>query len=202
MDLNTIQMPRAAARKAYLDLRAGIREQRDLELDAVRRRHLRADEAAARAYRHLSVGNQLLRLSPTILGGFDDTGRPKIAITRADVPEVLMIRWGGGELVFCPSDDEWTRDRTKRFTFEAERREPGRLNAVATTPTIPQEFRPATRLSNYHILWEAAWRAQRTAPRAPRDPALLKHLGGDLWAVLAVWDLTPVEAAVLEASRV
>jgi hypothetical protein len=30
-----------------------------------------------------------------------------------------------------------------------------------------------------------------------RDPALLRHIRGDLWAVLAVWDLTELERAVL-----
>jgi hypothetical protein len=31
----------------------------------------------------------------------------------------------------------------------------------------------------------------------PEDPALLKHIGGDLYAVLAVWNLTELERAVL-----
>lgn len=38
---------------------------------------------------------------------------------------------------------------------------------------------------------------QRTPQPPGTDPALLKHVGGDLWAVLATWDLTPLEAAVL-----
>jgi hypothetical protein len=32
---------------------------------------------------------------------------------------------------------------------------------------------------------------------APRDPALLRHVRGDLWAVLATWDLTELERLVL-----
>jgi hypothetical protein len=31
----------------------------------------------------------------------------------------------------------------------------------------------------------------------PRDPALLRHIRGDLWVVLAVWDLTDLERLVL-----
>lgn len=42
------------------------------------------------------------------------------------------------------------------------------------------------------ILWEAEWQAV-----PPKDPALLRHLGGDLYAVVAVWDLTELERAVL-----
>jgi hypothetical protein len=31
----------------------------------------------------------------------------------------------------------------------------------------------------------------------PVDPALLRHIRGDLWAVLAVWNLTDLERYVL-----
>jgi hypothetical protein len=68
---------------------------------------------------------------------------------------------------------------------------------AAILPLIPPRLRPPHGLDNYHLLWEAVWTRPRTR-RAPGDPALLKHIGGDLWAVLAVWDLTPLEQAVLE----
>lgn len=35
------------------------------------------------------------------------------------------------------------------------------------------------------------------APVPPTDPFLLRHLGGTLYVVLAQWDLTPLEKAVL-----
>jgi len=59
-------------------------------------------------------------------------------------------------------------------------------------PPVPPGLRPASAIGNYHVLWEAEW--ERVAPA---DPALLKHIGGDLYAVLAVWDLTELERAVL-----
>jgi hypothetical protein len=34
---------------------------------------------------------------------------------------------------------------------------------------------------------------------APVDPLLLKHLGGPFYVVLAAWDLTDVERAVMTA---
>jgi hypothetical protein len=70
-----------------------------------------------------------------------------------------------------------------------------RLRAIV--PTIPPPFRPPHKLSGYHLLFEAEW--SQGMPLAPGDPALLKHLAGDLYAVLAVWDLTPLERAVLSA---
>ena len=62
----------------------------------------------------------------------------------------------------------------------------------AMVPLVPPPLRPAHALRNYHVLWEADW---QQAP--PADPALLKHIGGDLYAVLAIWDLTELERAVL-----
>ncbi len=63
-------------------------------------------------------------------------------------------------------------------------------------PLIPPALRPSTDFRNFHILWEAEW--QRVAPK---DPALLKHVGGHLYAVLATWDLTELERAVLGGIR-
>ena len=34
-------------------------------------------------------------------------------------------------------------------------------------------------------------------PRPPGDPALLRHVGGDVYAVEAVWELTELEKLVL-----
>jgi hypothetical protein len=58
-------------------------------------------------------------------------------------------------------------------------------------PPIPPRFRPG-QPDRYHILWEAEW-----AKVPPRDPALLRALGDGLYVVLAVWDLTELERAVL-----
>jgi hypothetical protein len=73
--------------------------------------------------------------------------------------------------------------------------QPWSLQLRAIAPTIPPSLRPPHKLSGYHLLWEAEWAQE--APVAPEDPALLKHLGGDLYAVLAVWDLTELERTVL-----
>lgn len=62
----------------------------------------------------------------------------------------------------------------------------------ALVPLIPPNLRPARALVRYVILFEAEWE-----PVPPTDPLLLRHLHGDLYAVLAAWDLTPLERAVL-----
>jgi hypothetical protein len=58
-------------------------------------------------------------------------------------------------------------------------------------PIIPAPIRPTRRLDQYHILWEADWQA------APTDPILLQKLTGNLFVILAAWDLTELERAVL-----
>ena len=59
-------------------------------------------------------------------------------------------------------------------------------------PLVPRPIRPSGRVGAYHVLWDANW---HLVP--PEDPALLQHVGGDLYAVVAVWDLTGLERAVL-----
>lgn len=43
------------------------------------------------------------------------------------------------------------------------------------------------------ILWEV----DRWIPEPPRDPFLLKHIGAGLYAILAAWELTEIERAVM-----
>ncbi len=206
MQLETITMPRAEARKAYLEYRNAIRETHKEDMDALKAQQLEQDQIVARAYKQLSVGNQLIRLSDTILGaGFDDQYRPRMAIVRADYDEVYMRRWRGGALQYEPSAERhrvYARSKLIEFMAPVDDRLDWSVEAVATTPSIPPPFRPKHHLRNYHLLWEATWRKLRSSKRAPRDPALVKHLGGELWAVLAIWDLTDVERAALETGQV
>ena len=65
-------------------------------------------------------------------------------------------------------------------------------DARAMVPPVPPVHRPVSSLGNYHVLFEAIWEQV-----APKDPALLKHIGGDLYVVCATWDLTEIERTVL-----
>ena len=103
-----------------------------------------------------------------------------------------------GAVVFSESErvHHNARHNVRRFpigTLQEDKRNSEYQHFKAIVPTVPPRFRPSASLSNYHILFEAEWDMI-----APRDPALLKHIGGDLYAVLAVWDLTEVERAVLQ----
>jgi hypothetical protein len=89
------------------------------------------------------------------------------------------MQWNGGSP---------TRNRPSG-TLE---REAWRSEATALVPIVPPNLNPRGALGNYHILWDAVWVA---AP--PKDPMLLRHLAGSLYAIVAHWDLTALEMAVM-----
>lgn len=214
MNLPTISMDKAEARKSFLEYRAAVTRSLNREADTLdeRKRETlermrRVDEATMRGYRLLSLGRLVLDLERAIHeGGVNDLGQPRLAVSRADQERVSMQRWRDGSVQF-ESENRGNGANVgsrmqRNFRFRA-----GTLEAVATeafprawgasaiVPTIPPHLRPDS-LDQYHILWEAEWTAV-----APKDPALLRALGGGLYAVVAVWDLTEIERVVLGIER-
>lgn len=192
MDLQPMTMERDAARRAFLEYR-----------DAFRAQHAALDGELMHGYKTLAEGSALIRLSEAIRkGGADETGKPRLAFARADEPTITFWRDNRGALQFEPPSGRVRMASRRRMfpvgTLPAWTGASGSWwNWVADVPPVPPRFRPAHGLTNYHLLWEAVWRQGRT--RAALDPALLKHIGGDLYAVLATWDLTPLEQAILES---
>jgi hypothetical protein len=68
-------------------------------------------------------------------------------------------------------------------------------------PVVPPKHRPARGMGDRLVLWEVENWTWRSTPRPPGDPALLRPIGGDLYAVEAVWDLTELEQLVLSQRR-
>lgn len=206
MNLQPIDVDRNEARKAFLEYRGSVRSLLDKEVDAAdakRREALRAqrehDEAIMRGYRLIAAGKQIISLAETIVaGGVDELHRPKLAIARADNRRIKCDIYRNGSVRFLGS---WQRNnhrnpRTLDRIELPEKTLPGWTGGdfsarwSAIVPSIPPRFRPAE-LTNYHLLWEADWR------RPPVDPALLRALGNGLYVVVATWDLTALERAVL-----
>lgn len=162
------------------------------------------DEAIARGYRAAARGLPVISLPRTITaGGWHDNGLPRIAVVRADATECFAW-WDSNDLVFA--DEGWRANRgalvgahSVRVTVPGDDipavRRGSRWSAASTiVPLIPPKHRPGPRrLRHCHILWEVeSW-----TRIPPRDPALLRHIRGDLWSVLAIWDLTDLERYVL-----
>lgn len=167
---------------------------------------------AAAAYQALAKGTPLIELTAAIRsGGFDERMRPRLAIARADRKEVRFA-WDPRS----PQATFSTAIPGRRFgPSMVVRVDMGRrhglirqtvhgawghyIEAWAQVPMIPADVLPATgQRRDWHILWEVDHWSDRPQVMVPsRDPLLLKHVGGDLWAVLAHWELTDLELAIL-----
>ncbi len=203
MDLNTITMEPEAAEKAFREYRGAFMAERN-----------RIDGELMRGYKALADGKTLISLTEAIqTGGVDEMGRPNLAIARADEAQIQQERGRNGLVRYGP--DFWGRttsvDRIFEFpegtlpvvTPEQDAQQtsgpyPQKLWDIrwtATLPFIPPQYRPPHALVNYHLLWEAEWRRAGGSQR--KDPILLKRIGGDVFAVVAAWDLSSLEQLVL-----
>lgn len=187
MDLHRITMNPSEARRAFRDYRRSMRRWGDPE-----------DEQIARGYRALARGQQLISLRAAMrTAGLDERGLPRIAVLRADARSCFTegVRHDGSVIFrmdrVSPDRNEGRRIRLPVGTFPRPRRATWETFS-AMVPMVPAPLRPSRSLSRFHIMWDVEWR-----PVPPEDPALLQHVGGDLYAVVAVWNLTPLERAVL-----
>lgn len=208
MDVQTITMEPEEARERLRAARRQLHRRADAEYEAV-----------AAGYEALADGTPLITLSEVIrAGGFDEKMRPRLAIARADRRRV-RFSWsphatmGSFDSSPLPSWDR-RHSLTDVTTIDFERRheyQPDRwshtVEGYALVPMIPPQVREATRVPasrdrQHHILWEVEQWSDTPLRASPDvDPFLLRHLGGDLYAVLAEWDLTPLERAVMAGRR-
>jgi hypothetical protein len=216
MDVTTIQMEPAEAAAKLAAYRAGLTKRHSDVVDA-------EWAAMERAFAELAKGTPLIDPVQAIReAGWRDEGRPRLAMSRADQRfcewQVLRdSRWYDPALHqlrgnYAPMTWLFAGLAKRRLSFRqgANLRievaqvdieppaEPKR--GVAMVPMVPPDVITDGRgcdLSKHFVLWEVeSWDA---AP--PVDPMLLKPIGGDLYAVVAQWDLTDLERAILRGTR-
>ncbi len=173
------------AKQAYREYRAAVNEGRATD----------DDRLALKTYSNILRGLKVIDFFESLrIGGLDERMRPRLAIA----PAKAEWCW------FRPYFGFVSRTPVFAHTLSGVRRAgevriPRDLfgtglcvkDCRAAVPQIPPQHRPKS-LDGYHILWEAKWEA------VPADPMLLRRLDGShLFAVVAQWDLTPVEQAVL-----
>lgn len=198
MELATLETTPEQAAERLNEYRGQLAEERTTE-----------DEAIAAGYRAAARGLPVIHL-PTVIeqGGRFANGLPRLAIVRATARDcfVDMNWWRGADdhdvITYADRRDDRGRAAVGAYRVEVsvpsvsvDRR--SRAHGGRTiVPLIPPRHRPRRRrLHLFHILWEV----ERWDPTPPVDPALLRHIRGDLWSVVATWDLTPLERAVLSA---
>lgn len=157
------------------------------------------DKIVMMTARAISQGKAVIDVKVAIQNaGLDTRSRPRLAMARADWSRVRCEVWPrDGHVHFTDAIKGWNRTH-KRYTYHDLKWNPSTERYVggqAIVPVIPPTIRPARNLEKYSILFEAEWEAP------PVDPYLLRHLGGSLYVVLAAWNLTPIERAVLGATR-
>lgn len=185
MNVTRITVDRAKARELYRKYKEHVHYQQPM------------DAEIQRAYQLIAQGRVVVQaLASIVTAGLNEQGMPKLAIARADA-KICFWRTQTNNGAFI-ADESWPRGnmaRSKRLAVAWPGLTTNHRDGKAIPPIIPVHLRPRRGLANYHILWEAEW-----TPIPPRDPYLLRRVGGDLWLVVAAWDLTEVERAVM-ASR-
>lgn len=192
MDTPTITMPKAEARRHLKSYRAALHKKADAEYEAI-----------ATAYQTLAQGKAVLNLADAFgQAPVDDKGRPRLCIARADQRQARIYASGWPEAngIVCTTLVGWRRGRAPNMAqisiaVPGLRRFP---EGYALVPIVPPAVKKHYALRTTAVLWEVEQWADRAIGAQPdRDPMLLRHLGGDLWAVLGAWDLTDVERAVM-----
>jgi len=169
-----------------------------------------------RVYGHMTHGGKVI----DIYKAFKDTGlkngNPKIAICPANAKKCYLTKDTNGSAVFSGKLERWPTMVARKYlkeiqvpaeTFNWINKQGGKpryrsdildqyVNTIA--PLIPPHIlieKVKYNLKNYHILWEVeAWK-----PEPPRDPILLKQITPNLFGILATWDLTEIERAIIKA---
>jgi hypothetical protein len=195
MDLAPLEIGADEAREKLAEYEESLRTTRSTE-----------DAAIAAGYRAAARGLTVISLPRTVAaGGFHENGLPRIAVIGAEAT-TCFARWDGTDVVFADHDD-WRANRGAMVNAHSVRvslagddvpARNWRVAGSALVPLVPPAHRISPRrMRHCHILWEV----EQWAMVAPRDPALVRHIRGDLWAVLSVWDLTDLERMVLSQRR-
>jgi hypothetical protein len=214
MNVSTIQMEPELAQAKLEAYREVLERRHNKDLDE-------EFSSVKAACQELAKGTPLISLTDTIKNcGWRPDGRPVLAFGRADQKFVTWHctrdsrRWSGEKGYYgpyAPTTWEFTAMRKPGATVytqnlkltitnvPGEPPEPPKAG-TAMLPMVPADVYPSSRgfnLSKHFVLWEVeSW---NYAP--PVDPMLLRHLGGDLYAVVAQWDLTEIERAILSGTR-
>lgn len=228
MELQTLEIPRAQAREAAAEYRRAARTISDPERRQEFEQIARAYRIAARDGVPMIALTPTIRsggLVPRTLvrsKGTEWERRetflvPRLAVCRASAAYVYTLGLQrNGRLELVDSLRRRFDYRSGRITLELDEELPENIESghdlvgswngsawCSMVPIVPPRHRPprASTLDSFLVLWEVDRWEWSTPPAPPGDPALLRHVGGDIYAVLATWDLTELEQLVLSGRR-
>lgn len=206
MNVELLTMEKDQAKTMLREYRRELAREHSAELAAVEK----GLQAIAR-------GRRVLHLAQAIeSGGFDEQGRPNIAVARSDRTRVrLSMPPGGAWLRY--TTHEWSGRRFGRMPANDATTinlvgGPGRREGWeewdAMVPLVPPAalresgLKSRGALGRCMTLFEVEeWQARDRRPATNGDPYLLRRIGGELYEILAEWDLTPLERAIMQGRR-
>lgn len=200
-----IEMAQEEAKEEYLKYREAIKDRKEQQYEEIKKVYL----ALSKGHKVIDIFDAFKRT------GVNKDGEPKLAICRADSKSTQFRKqeFGSGtfskdndsewlkESVVLPSGtfDDWTRRTDTQGNPSTNSWDIIRQKIQTGVPIIPAHLLPNGQLENYYILWEVKdW--QETIP-PKRDPFLLKRISTNLFSVLAEWDVTDIERAVLRGHQ-
>jgi hypothetical protein len=194
------EAPMLAALPMLTDVRYEARAKYKEYRAALTTDHTPEVRALALGYRALSQGHKVLDMRTALqTTGIGSDGLPRLALVRADASRVFVLYTSNGSVTYSTDPHiRWrgrvARNNHDRFTtILAPHSGNSPREGWARVPVVPPTMRPRHALANYRTLFEAKWMALPT----PADPFLLRPIGCGLYILVAAWDVTPLEAAVL-----
>ena len=208
MQVEELAMPRKKAQQEFEALRQLLRQDQKRRKDQIYR-----DFQAV--YGHLRHGKKIIDVYESFkMAGLNKDGDPKLAICRADAKQCFCQKHSDGSALFSldrkigyyipprkthndvslpPGTFQWHKkveaDSLNRWNIKNEK-------VKTPVPIIPAKILVAevkVLLKNFHIIWEV----EKWKPVPPRDPILVKRLTPNLFGVLATWNLTKLERAII-----
>lgn len=197
-----IEMDEAEAKALYDDYAEQIKKRGD---DA--EKHLKDLKST---YYHLSQGRKVIDIYEVFKNsGLKKDGTPQLAIARADLKKVYFHKEAMGAGCFAKKENWYDAADNVRLpsgTFkqwEMTETDPNdkwsrpkivRQSLVSKVPLVPAHVMPSGKLDNYYILFEVV---QWDDVPVAADPYLLKRINANAFVVLAEWDVTPIEQAIM-----
>jgi hypothetical protein len=210
MDTPTFELNKDEAEKLYNEYAELVTKREEEHLEILKK-----------CYFHLKEGRKILNVFDVIeKAGVDDLHKePTLAIANAAWHEVTFskLRFKSGifgnsrygtrnnvpkDFIELPPNlftDEWknTDIAQKSGWFSPERQ-----YIKTAIPLIPAILMPRGALSNYYILFEVTnWEEAIDRRKIGNDPFLLRRISENMFVILASWDVSPIEQAVLEGIK-
>lgn len=158
-----------------------------------------------KVYCQLKSGRKIIDIHRIFeVSGLNDKFEPKLAISVASAKTVTMEYEQSGIIRFYYWKGSFHMGKSEDviisnvFPKLPENHWEGQYSRYkrrqASVPAIPASLRPKGSLSGYYILWEVEeW---KMIPA--KDPYLLKRITPNMFVVLAGWNLTELERAVMK----